>query len=175
MRLFPSTKGCLIAGIALAGLMSTSILALAVPIAPHPPYSKLARQVQAAQPGKKVKSCPDAATVGIPAYPGSFCVAYTQIGSNGHKDLPLVILVSKADPETVRHWYAEHLSGWQYDPQLHHFVRPGWSLRHFLDEPEVHVVKATDQHLALYRVGFVLKGMHTFYQIRYVPHDGVRR
>ena len=113
--------------------------------------------------------------VGIPAYPGSLCVSYTGISSNGRKDLPLVTLVSKADPKAVRQWYAEHLSGWQYDPQLHHFVRPGWSLDHFLDEPEVHIVKATDQHLALYRMAFVLKGMHTFYQIRYAPQGGAKR
>lgn len=164
-----------------SGLLCVSVLMLAcarawaAPIAPHPPFSKLALKVQAAQPGKKVKSCPEASAVGIPAYPGSFCVAYTEIASNGHKDLPLVILVSKADPTTVRHWYAKHLSGWQYDPQLHQFVRPGWSLDRFLDEPEVHIIKATDQHLALYRMGFVLKGMRTFYQIRYVPHGGAER
>ena len=175
MRFVPSTGRCVIAALALAGLVSTSIPARAVPIAPHPPFRKLARKIRAAQSGEKVKSCPDAATVGIPAYPGSFCIAYVGIGSNRHKDLPLVILVSTDYPKTVRQWYARHLSGWQYDPQLHHFVRPGWSFRHFLDEPEIHIIEANDQHLALYRMAFVLKGIHTFYQIRYVPHGGVKR
>ncbi len=54
----------------------------------------------------------------------------------------------------------------------HRFLRPGWSLDHFLYEPEIHIVKAVNQNPALYRMGFVLKGMRTLYQIRYVPNGG---
>lgn len=105
----------------------------------------------------------------MPVYPGSLCMANAPVSAIGDKELPLLSLVSKASPDDVRGWYAKQLSGWKYDVELHHFVRPGWIVDHLLDEPEVHVVNATDQILALFKLGYDLAGMQTLIQIRYEP------
>lgn len=163
----------------LAGAALSRVV-LASPIAPHPPLSDMAKKIEAARSAKggkgpaAVPPCPDAAVVGIPAFPGSWCVAKLTIRASGGKTLPELVLVSRAAPATVRHWYAQHLSGWQYDARLHHFVHPGWTLARFLDEPEVHIAKATAQKRVLYRMSYDLAGVRTEMVIRYAPRKGRR-
>lgn len=149
----------LISGL-LAGLCLATA-AKAAPIAPYPP------------PGNPAKAapCPEAGLVGIPAYPGAYCVEYTPYKAYKKGDmLPIVDLISKAPPEKVEQWYAEHLKGWQQSNGF--FTPPGWSRSRFPFERHVMVEKASDyQNFSVYQNDYNLSGIQTHIEIRFAPRE----
>ncbi|GEM_PF-6970555 len=158
---------------ALAALNGAPVVA--APVAPHPPLSKLGKQMLAAQHGKARKVCPDAAYVAMPIYPGSLCVSNTTISSNGRKDpLEVLVLVSNDAVAKVRGWYRKHLKGWKYNSEFGNYAPPGWSIRTIMSMPQVEIEKADDTSLWMYKIAYDLKGVHTLINIYYKPHRGAR-
>ena len=175
--------------IATCAALALGGVAMAKPIAPHAPLSKLGKQIMAAQhktqpdkgppwqlvqPRARKARAPDwtdAASVGIPAYPESLCIGVVTVTAKGmpadRLPWPRVNLVSKSPANQVQKWYADRLKGWKYDPKLKHFVRPGWTFRRMMFEPDVIVKPATKSSLALYGMAFDLSGAKTLITIAY--------
>ena len=162
------------AAVALTAL--TGVPVMAAPVAPHPPLSKIGKEMLAAQPGKKVHQCPAAAVVAMPVYRGALCVTNVTTSSNGKQaPIEMLVLVSRDSPARVRGWYGRHLKGWKYDPQIHNFAPPEWSIKKLFSVPQVEIKKATKTNLALYGMAYDLAGMRTLIHIYYLPKGGVRR
>lgn len=160
------------ATLAFAGLISTSICAVAAPIAPHPPFSKLAKRMIAAHPeAGGPPPCPDAAVVQIPAYPGSYCVEFTP---SGGKNMPAYVeLLSTASVKTVRQWYAKHLKGWEDKYGAGRFTPVGWSRSKGPFEPDVVVETAKNSQILIdHAKEYDFAGIRTHIRIRYAPKRG---
>lgn len=157
--------------IATCAALALGGVAVAAPIAPHAALSKLGKQIMAAQHKTQPDKCPDAASVGIPAYPDSLCIGIVTVTAKGvpadRLPWPRVNLVSKSPTDQVQKWYADRLKGWKYDPKMKHFVRPGWTFRRMMFEPDVIVKPATKSSLALYGMAFDLSGAKTLITIAY--------
>lgn len=154
------------------GLTLASVQALAGPIAPHPPFSKLAKRMMAAHPeAGGPPSCPDATVVPVPAYPGSYCVEFTP--SSGARGPAYVELLSTAPVETVRLWYAKHLKGWQDKYGVGRFTPVGSSMGQGPFGPVVTVETARSAPvLRDHEKEYDFTGIKTHIRIRYAPRKG---
>lgn len=162
-----------IAGLICAtGFTLMSVQAMAAPIAPHPPFSKLAKRMMAVHPeAGGPPPCPDAAVVPVPAYPGSYCVEFTP--SNDARMPAYVELLSTAPVKTVRLWYAKHLKGWQDKYGAGRFTPVGWSRNKGPFEPVVTVETARNaQILRDHEKEYDFAGVKTHIRISYVSHKG---
>lgn len=160
------------AAAAFACLVSISLCALAAPIAPHPPFSGLAKRMMAAHPeAGGPPPCPDAAVVPVPAYPESYCVEFRP--SNDARVPAYVELLSTAPVKTVRLWYAKHLKGWQDKHGDGRFTPVGWSIGQSPFEPVVTVETARNALvLRDHEKEYDFTGVKTHIRIRYASRRG---
>lgn len=164
-----------IAALSAAAALMLCGTALAAPIAPRAPLSKDGKQLYAYE-HKTPKPCPDAAVVGLPAYPGALCLGMTTDVTKGvpasHRMYPQVVLVSSAPLAKVAAWYRAHLGkSWVYDPQVKHFTHPGWSIAHAMREPSVFLQPIDKMHQPFGAAFFVLGHPKTQISLRYKPKD----
>jgi hypothetical protein len=114
-------------------LLAASVSAAAAPYARPAP---LAPNVPPEVAANQAKMIPDAADVSLPAYPGSYFIS-----SMGPAKHPFAVVLASDDPPAkVQAWYAAHLKGMQYYPELHAFAPPGsahGSGLDILDKPHV--------------------------------------
>ncbi len=155
----------------LGTLLALATSVAAVPYAPKPPLNDLGRQMAEAmkKAGQKPPDMiPDADTVTLPAYPGSY-VVMTMIPQDHNGMLPAITLVSTDPVGKVFDWYKAHIhrKGWTSDPKMHMVRAPGWKLYKTAVTPHVWIrkMKKGGGLLTLYDV----PGAQTVITVTYKP------
>ena len=146
--------------------------ALAAPIALMPPLSKDGKQFYAVT-HKKQQPCPEAAVVGVPAYPGSLCLGVIKVeGDNAPPSkrlYPKVVLVSAAPPAKVSAWYKTHLpKSWSHNSKATHFTPPGWSMARIGHEASLYLEPVDKMHpvfgAAFFKTGPIKTAITIYYK-----------
>jgi hypothetical protein len=147
------------------------------PVAPLPQFSvRGERMVQAIGETRTdiENSIPSKATVGVPAYPGSYFLFSAQ-GDDGTERpmLPTVTLVSSDPPGKVNAWYRRHLAGWSWDRSYEAFFLGAHGLqdvRKLFTTPHVSVQPATPTaDAAMYRLANIRSRIEIAYRPRVNP------
>lgn len=130
-------------------LLVACTAAWAAPIAKRPPLNKLGQQV-ADNAGTSLQSIPDASTVPLPAYPGSYFERLVAPGEHPRKGTYVtLVLISNDPPAKVRAWYSKHLKNMKYFSSMKVFAKKDFdgSFRSLFKMPYVMIHPTTTEKL----------------------------
>lgn len=129
----------------LASLLGLSAAVAAAPFAPRP---HIPAEVADSYQGKTARDSviPDAAQVGIPAYPGAVVVRTFAINEQPPKyeGLPIIELISADDYQTVIAFYQEQLATWKNAELL--------SAYYFAQNGNINFFKPEEPHVGIHKL-----------------------